>query len=112
MSSLTGDEEDYIRDYARRYSDFPHETTGRQFFNEEQFEVYRALGFHMADRILSGKDVVIFRDSRLARFDDNSDAIISEVRDTLLANISASVAEGSPSHVPSGPHPRTGSIAQ
>ena len=45
-SSLTGDENDYIRDYARRNPSFPHETTGDQFFSEEQFEVYRALGFH------------------------------------------------------------------
>jgi Patatin-like phospholipase len=45
-SSLTGDENVYVRDYARRNSDFPHETTGDQFFSEEQFEVYRALGFH------------------------------------------------------------------
>lgn len=45
-ASLTGDENVYIRDYARRYSEFPHETTSDQFFSEEQFEVYRALGFH------------------------------------------------------------------
>jgi hypothetical protein len=45
-SSMTGDENDYIRDYARRNPSFPHETTGDQFFSEEQFEVYRALGFH------------------------------------------------------------------
>lgn len=45
-SSMTGDENDYIRDYARRNPSFPHETTGDQFFSEQQFEVYRALGFH------------------------------------------------------------------
>lgn len=45
-SSMTGDENDYVRDYARRNPSFPHETTGDQFFSEEQFEVYRALGFH------------------------------------------------------------------
>jgi hypothetical protein len=57
-SSLTGDENDYIRDYARRYDRFPHEPTGDQFFSEEQFEVYRALGFHMVNRLLCGKDNV------------------------------------------------------
>jgi hypothetical protein len=56
--SLTGDEPDYVRDYARRHQDFPHEPTGNQFFNEEQFEVYRALGFHMADGFVSGRDLV------------------------------------------------------
>jgi hypothetical protein len=55
-TSLTGDENDYIRDYARRYSRFPHESTGDQFFNEEQFEVYRALGFHIMHGVLSGSD--------------------------------------------------------
>jgi hypothetical protein len=55
-TSLTGDENDYIRDYARRYSRFPHESTGDQFFSEEQFEVYRALGFHMMHGVLSGSD--------------------------------------------------------
>jgi hypothetical protein len=58
-SSLTGDENDYIRDYARRYDRFPHETTGDQFFSEEQFEVYRALGFHMVHGFLCGRDEVV-----------------------------------------------------
>ncbi len=57
-SSLTGDENDYVRDYARRYERFPHETTGDQFFSEEQFEVYRALGFHVAHRALAAQDGV------------------------------------------------------
>ena len=46
-SSLTGDESDYVLDYKRRNPDFPHETTGDQFFGEEQLEAYRALGFHI-----------------------------------------------------------------
>jgi predicted acylesterase/phospholipase RssA len=58
-SSLSGDENDYIRDYARRNASFPHETTGDQFFSEEQFEVYRALGFHMTHEFLSGDDQVV-----------------------------------------------------
>ena len=57
-SSLTGDENDYVRDYARRNQRFPHETTGDQFFSEEQFEVYRALGFHAANRLLNGDDAI------------------------------------------------------
>ena len=53
-SSITGDENDYIADYRRRNRTFPHETTGDQFFNEEQFEVYRSLGFHMIGGFLKG----------------------------------------------------------
>lgn len=55
-SSVTGDERDYILDYQRRYPAFPHEQTSDQFFTEEQFEVYRALGFHAVAGFLSRKD--------------------------------------------------------
>lgn len=47
-ASLTGDENDYIFDYKKRHGNFPHETTLDQMFTEEQFETYRALGFHAA----------------------------------------------------------------
>lgn len=57
-SSLTGDESNYIRDYARLHPRFPHESTGDQFFSEEQFEVYRALGFHAMYGFVSGTDDV------------------------------------------------------
>ncbi|MGH2341734.1 patatin-like phospholipase family protein [Segnochrobactraceae bacterium EtOH-i3] len=47
-TALTGDEPSYVLDYERRHPTFPHETTGDQFFSEDQFEAYRALGFHAA----------------------------------------------------------------
>jgi hypothetical protein len=53
-SSLSGDEKDYVLDYKKRYATFPHESTGDQFFSEEQFEVYRMLGFHAVDGFLNG----------------------------------------------------------
>jgi hypothetical protein len=55
-SMLTGDENDYILDYRRRNGAFPHETTLDQFFSEEQFEVYRALGFHAARQLFTGAE--------------------------------------------------------
>ncbi|NKN08613.1 hypothetical protein GFL43_27495 [Rhizobium laguerreae] len=55
-SSVTGDERDYVLDYKRRYPSFPHEQTSDQFFTEEQFEVYRALGFHSIDGFMSRTD--------------------------------------------------------
>jgi hypothetical protein len=57
-ASVTGDENDYIRDYNARNETFPHETTGDQYFSEEQFEVYRALGFHAVNGMLNGLDKV------------------------------------------------------
>jgi patatin-like phospholipase len=66
-SSVTGDETDYVLDYKRRYPQFPHETTGDQFFSEDQFEAYRALGFHIVDRALGESDQVAMAQSLTAR---------------------------------------------
>jgi hypothetical protein len=60
-SSITGDENDYIVDYKRRFPSYPHETTADQLFSEEQFEVYRALGFHAVNELFSGSDHVGMR---------------------------------------------------
>jgi|SRR6185312_5306190 hypothetical protein len=57
-ASLTGDESNYVVEYKRRYSSFPHQTTGDQFFTEEQFEVYRALGFHCLHGVVGREDRV------------------------------------------------------
>jgi hypothetical protein len=53
---MSGDESDLISDYRRRNPDFPDETTLDQFFGEEQFEVYRALGFHATFNFFNGDD--------------------------------------------------------
>jgi hypothetical protein len=61
-SSLTGDENDYIFHYKKRYGSFPHETTLDQLFTEEQFEAYRALGFHAAYRFFDRRDCFAYPD--------------------------------------------------
>jgi hypothetical protein len=60
-SSFTGDENDYIVDYKRRHSTFPHESTADQLFSEEQFEAYRALGFHAVNSAFNHTDAVSMR---------------------------------------------------
>ncbi len=47
-SSLTGDEPDYVKAYKAKEPSFPHESTAKQLFAEDQFEAYRALGHHAA----------------------------------------------------------------
>ena len=47
-ASLTGDEDVSIAEYHSGHREFPHETTGDQFFAEDQFESYRRLGHHIA----------------------------------------------------------------
>ncbi len=49
--ALTGDEPEDVRKYRRKHPDFPHESTGDQFYGEEQWEAYRRLGHHVARSI-------------------------------------------------------------
>lgn len=48
-----------IYGYKARNADFPHQTTLDQFFDEEQFEAYRELGYRLA--------AMLFRDIKAAR---------------------------------------------
>lgn len=48
-SSVTGDEYTGILQYQQANLLFPHEPTSDQFFSEDQFESYRALGQHVAN---------------------------------------------------------------
>jgi hypothetical protein len=46
-----GSEPRDVFNYAVRHPDFPHEATSDQFFNESQFESYRALGSHIVEKL-------------------------------------------------------------
>ncbi len=50
-NSLTGDEMAPLLNYRKKVAEFPHEITADQFFTEEQFESYRALGRHAAETV-------------------------------------------------------------
>lgn len=47
--TLTGDEPPDVEQYRRGNPEFPHQSTGDQFFDEAQFESYRRLGEHIAN---------------------------------------------------------------
>jgi hypothetical protein len=52
-SSLTGNDEPAdVLGYHNKVPQFPHESTADQWFDESQFESYRALGYHIADKAL------------------------------------------------------------
>jgi Patatin-like phospholipase len=40
-----------VLEYKKSFPDFPHQTTADQFFDEPQFESYRALGSHVMDAL-------------------------------------------------------------
>jgi hypothetical protein len=86
-SSLSGDENDYILDYKRRNKSFPHETTIDQFFSEDQFETYRALGFHAARGLFAGSDNFAKPHLVLSKWADEVKSAL------LLLNIPAPMAE-------------------
>src|SRR6185503_20933562 len=48
-NSLTGNEPAPVLNYKRTSPEFPHESTADQFFDDSQFESYRALGDHIAE---------------------------------------------------------------
>lgn len=51
-SSVVGiDEPTDVLEYRRRFPVFPHQVTGDQFFDESQFESYRALGQHIGESL-------------------------------------------------------------
>ena len=57
-SSLTGDEPTDVLRYKAENPEFPHQSTADQWFNESQFESYRALGFHATEEVFSVVDAL------------------------------------------------------
>ena len=57
-SSYTGDEDEVIKEYRHRNPAFPHQSTADQFFDENQFECYRALGQHIGEEALQEMSIL------------------------------------------------------
>ncbi|MER8733558.1 hypothetical protein NKH28_27715 [Mesorhizobium sp. M1227] len=96
-SSMSGDESDLILDYQKRYPQYPHETTADQFFSEEQFEVYRSLGFHATNGFLKGADAFgLFPADRYENWIDDLNGVLTYVNlpKAAIENIVARAAEG------------------
>ena len=72
---MTGDEPPDLQQYARANPTFPHETTTDQFFDEDQFESYRALGYHVAHQVFQD-----LRDEPLAEPEKTNPIVFSKVR--------------------------------
>jgi hypothetical protein len=51
-AALVGDENEYIRQYHATHPQFPYESIADQFFDEAQFETYRALGYHIVKELM------------------------------------------------------------
>src|SRR5215211_7180110 len=44
-----------VLQYKEAHEDFPHQSTGDQFFDEPQFESYRMLGWHIMNLICDNR---------------------------------------------------------
>jgi hypothetical protein len=60
--SVTGDEPEAIREYRGRFPAFPQQSSANQFFTEEQFEAYRALGEHIARGFCGSEEASVLKD--------------------------------------------------
>jgi hypothetical protein len=73
--TLSGNEPADLLTYRREHKTFPHESTTDQFFDEAQFEAYRALGYQI------GKEVFAPAEDILEKPSDN---VVEEVFKALL----------------------------
>lgn len=73
-AAMNGMEDTAILQYKSIHPDFPHETTGDQFYAEDQFESYRNLGFAVADKLLlklaDDKQREVFDDTYMQELSD------------------------------------------
>ncbi|GAB3423778.1 patatin-like phospholipase family protein [Massilia agilis] len=51
--AIVGDENADVINYRKAHPDYPHQSTADQWFDEAQFESYRALGYHIARHALA-----------------------------------------------------------
>lgn len=59
-SSVTGDEPVDVHEYSIKNATFPHQSTSDQFFDEMQFESYRKLGLHIAEKAFTDEVLTAF----------------------------------------------------
>jgi len=78
-----GDEPVDAYEYAKRCSDFPHESTVDQWFSESQFESYRALGHHIFEKVYDSRK----KDTRIKKFFDGFEATAFRRQDGQIGQI-------------------------
>ncbi len=70
-ASMTGREDTAVQQYKATHPTFPHESTGDQFYGEDQFESYRRLGEQVAEDVFatadSGSDLATLAATLVAR---------------------------------------------
>jgi hypothetical protein len=73
-AAMTGHEDTAVLQYKSSHPSFPHESTGDQFYREDQFESYRRLGQQVAGEVFrEGRDTDLVRHAEelLREFEQN-----------------------------------------
>ena len=68
---------------AAANEDFPHQSTGDQFFSESQFESYRALGFEIADDLLK-RAILGLKNPAQPKFEDIAQELMTDWKNEPL----------------------------
>lgn len=84
-ASLSGDESSDVKEYADRHPKFPNESTGDQFFDENQFESYRELGRHIG--------LEVFARLTGAPHAQTGDTPAGQTRERLIEKLSAQLQQ-------------------
>jgi hypothetical protein len=74
-----------VRNYRSQQGEFPHESTGDQFFSESQFESYRALGSWTIDEIWNSTGVKLVGNPHLTD-------LVNRARTRILQSSAARVS--------------------
>jgi hypothetical protein len=87
--ALTGSEPPDVLQYKTRNHAFPHESTGDQFYDEAQWESYRRLGQHSAERVFhfvkeEGRPEIVSADWLFAKATDAWYPTPPDLRDRVL----------------------------
>lgn len=94
-SSMTGDEWPDIRQYADTHEKFPHESTADQFFDENQFEAYRHLGYKVAAKMVKNLSDILGQGGNP---DDVKNISIADIVNKLLEFSDRAVRPVDPKH--------------
>lgn len=75
-----------IVEYRNRNPSFPHESTADQFFDEGQFEAYRALGQHIGESALGHAPAGKLNYADLTRWFETMDKRLPKRKDNIATS--------------------------
>jgi hypothetical protein len=98
------DEPEDVMHYKRTHPDFPNETTADQFFDEPQFESYRALGSYIMDQMCGSHSGELDRAEFVSRVKRNFFEIAPQAREKYVkfSGGKTKIAPDDPGQVPAG----------